>query len=164
MEELAFTQTDIQSIAQFTLASLPHWTLRHLPTTYGRVQSQTECPTTKRSLQVSTALLGTLSTENGNRNGDAETAGRLGRERGFGALLKAVKQHRENADCKKPLYICTGVLVAVMSSLRAVRNQLLISHNEGVISDEEFLLLYDLNKSKNLDFPYDSYDCFDFDD
>ena len=106
--------------------------------------------------------LGTLSTENGNRNGDAETAGRLGRERGFGALLKAVKQHRENADCKKPLYICTGVLVAVMSSLRAVRNQLLISHNEGVISDEEFLLLYDLNKSKNLDFPYDSYDCFDF--
>ena len=90
------------------------------------------------------AILGTLSTENGNRNGDAETAGRLGRERGFGALLKAVKQHRENADCKKPLYICTGVLVAVMSSLRAVRNQLLISHNEGVISDEEFLLLYDL--------------------
>ena len=63
-------------------------------------------------------------------------------------LLKAVKQHHENADCKKPLYICTGVLVAVMSSLRAVRNQLLISHNKGVISDEEFLLLYDLNKSK----------------
>ena len=51
-----------------------------------------------------------------------------------------------------------------MSSLRAVRNQLLISHNEGVISDEEFLLLYDLNKSTNLDFPYDWYDCFDFDD
>ena len=50
-----------------------------------------------------------------------------------------------------------------MSSLRAVRNQLLISHNKGVISDEEFLLLYDLNKSKNLDFPYDSYACFDFD-
>ena len=50
-----------------------------------------------------------------------------------------------------------------MSSLRAIRNQLLISHNEGGISDEEFLLLYDLNKSKNLDFPYESYDCFDFD-
>ncbi|KAK3754304.1 hypothetical protein QZH41_006637 [Actinostola sp. cb2023] len=51
-----------------------------------------------------------------------------------------------------------------MSSLKEVRNQLLISHDEGVISDEELLLLYDVNKSNNLDVPYDCYRGFDFDD
>ena len=40
---------------------------------------------------------------------------------------------------------------------------LLLSHYEGIIDDEEFLLLYDLNKSNNLDLPYDSYESFDFD-
>ena len=49
-------------------------------------------------------------------------------------------------------------------SSKEVRNQLLISHDEGVINDEEFLLLYDLNRSNNLDLPYDSYPGFDFDD
>lgn len=52
-----------------------------------------------------------------------------------------------------------------MTSLKEVRNQLLISHEEGVLNDEEFLLLYDLNRSNNLDLPYDSYpDEFTFDD
>lgn len=50
-----------------------------------------------------------------------------------------------------------------MPKLKEVRNQLLISHSQGVINDEEFLLLYDLNKSKNLDLPYESYNYFDFD-
>lgn len=50
-----------------------------------------------------------------------------------------------------------------MTSLKEVRNQLLISH-EGVLNDEEFLLLYDLNRSNNLDLPYDSYPDFAFDD
>ena len=40
---------------------------------------------------------------------------------------------------------------------------LLLSHYEVIIDDEEFLLLYDLNKSNNLDLPYDSYESFDFD-
>ena len=40
---------------------------------------------------------------------------------------------------------------------------LLLSHYEGIIDDKEFLLLYDLNKSNNLDLPYDSYESFDFD-
>lgn len=53
-----------------------------------------------------------------------------------------------------------------MTSLKEVRNQLLISHEEGVLNDEEFLLLYDLNRSNNLDLPYDSYPDrqFTFDD
>ena len=52
----------------------------------------------------------------------------------------------------------------LIMSLKEVRNQLLISHDEGVINDEEFLLLYDLNTSNNLDLAYDSYPGFDFDD
>ena len=32
-----------------------------------------------------------------------------------------------------------------------------------MIDDEEFLLLYDLNKSNNLDLTYDAYESFDFD-
>ena len=50
-----------------------------------------------------------------------------------------------------------------MPKLKEVRNQLLISHSQGVRNDDEYLLLYDLNKSKNLDLPYESYDYFDFD-
>ena len=34
----------------------------------------------------------------------------------------------------------------------------------GVINDEELLLLYDLNRSDNVDLPYNSYPGFDFDD
>ena len=38
-----------------------------------------------------------------------------------------------------------------MSSLKEVRNQLTFSHFKSEITDEEFLLLYDLNTSTNLD-------------
>ena len=43
----------------------------------------------------------------------------------------------------------------LMMSLKEVRNQLLISHDDGVINDEELLLLYDLND--NLDLQHNSY-------
>ena len=52
----------------------------------------------------------------------------------------------------------------LMMSLKEVRNQLLSSHDDGVINDEELLLLYYLNKSDNLDLPYNSYPGFDFND
>ena len=52
----------------------------------------------------------------------------------------------------------------LMISLKEVRNQLLISHDDGVINDKELLLLYDLNRSDNVDLPYNSYPGFDFDD
>ena len=47
-------------------------------------------------------------------------------------------------------------------SLKAAKNHLLISHFEEVINDEEFLLLYDINKSSNPDLSYDLYEFFDF--
>ena len=52
----------------------------------------------------------------------------------------------------------------LMMSLKEVRNQLLIGHDDGVINDGELLLLYDLNRSDNVDLPYNSYPGFDFDD
>lgn len=36
-------------------------------------------------------------------------------------------------------------------SLKEVRNQILISHNDGLINDEELLFLYDLNRCDNVD-------------
>ena len=51
-----------------------------------------------------------------------------------------------------------------MMSLKEVQNQLLSSHDDGVINDEELLLLYYLNMSDNLDLPHNSYPGFDFND
>ena len=48
-----------------------------------------------------------------------------------------------------------------MSSLNEGRNHLLVGHFEGIIDDEEFALLYDINQSDNLDLPYDDYEEFD---
>ena len=48
-----------------------------------------------------------------------------------------------------------------MASFRKAREFLTVAYTENLISDEEFLLLYDLNKSKNLELPYDEYDNFD---
>ena len=45
-----------------------------------------------------------------------------------------------------------------MATFRETRNTLLIAHADGVISDEEMALLYDVNRSKNLDFPFWKYD------
>lgn len=48
-----------------------------------------------------------------------------------------------------------------MSSLKDARDLALISHNQGVITDEELLLLLEENKSRNPEFSYDVYDRFD---
>ena len=48
-----------------------------------------------------------------------------------------------------------------MSSLRNLRNALLISHSTNLINDEEFFMLYDHNISKNSDFSYGNYQQFD---
>lgn len=50
-----------------------------------------------------------------------------------------------------------------MAGLRQVRNALLFSHAQNLISDEEFITLYDINSSKNPDFPYWNYQKFDLD-
>ena len=50
-----------------------------------------------------------------------------------------------------------------MASFEAVRNELLLAYDEEVIDDEEFLLLWDCNKSKNPDFSYEDNANFDLD-
>ena len=50
-----------------------------------------------------------------------------------------------------------------MENLRNVWECLLISHAFNLIDEEEFVILYDLNSSKNQDFPYYKYCHFDID-
>ena len=49
-------------------------------------------------------------------------------------------------------------------AFKNVRNLLLIKHNDGLIDDDEFVVLYDLYASKDLDFLYDSYTPFDLEE
>ena len=48
-----------------------------------------------------------------------------------------------------------------MASFRDIRNLLIESFDDDDISEDEFLLFYDANTSKNPDFPYDCYGSFD---
>ena len=41
-----------------------------------------------------------------------------------------------------------------MPGLKEVREALLLAYSNNYLDDEEFLLLYDMNKSQNPDFPY----------
>ena len=50
-----------------------------------------------------------------------------------------------------------------MANLRDTRDCLLLSLDKKMIDDEEFILLNDLNSSKNPDFPYWQYYPFDLD-
>ena len=50
-----------------------------------------------------------------------------------------------------------------MASLRDTRNALLMSYDSKLIDDDEFLLLYDMNNSRN-DYPYWNYEKFNLDD
>ena len=48
-----------------------------------------------------------------------------------------------------------------MAAFRKVRELLLTSFDDGDISEDEFLLLYDVNRSKNPDFAYQNYEHFE---
>ena len=50
-----------------------------------------------------------------------------------------------------------------MTSFKDARNLLLESYNDGIIDDDEFILLYEGNFSKNPEFPYEDYERFDVD-
>ena len=50
-----------------------------------------------------------------------------------------------------------------MATFRETREALLLAHDLRAINDAEFVLLYDLNTSKNLDYPYWKYPAFDLD-
>ena len=51
-----------------------------------------------------------------------------------------------------------------MASFKLTRYLLLESYDEGVIDDDEFLLLYNQNRSKNPEFPYKHIGKFDLKD
>ena len=48
-----------------------------------------------------------------------------------------------------------------MATFRKVRELLLTSLDDGDISEDEFVLLYDVNRSKNPDFAYQNYEPFE---
>ena len=50
-----------------------------------------------------------------------------------------------------------------MPKLRKVRECLLLAHAADLLDDEEFVALYDVNTSRNQDFPYWSYENFHLD-
>ena len=52
-------------------------------------------------------------------------------------------------------------MINKMPSYRETRQQLLLAFDENIISDEEYLLLYDVNTSKNLEYDYWNYDPFE---
>jgi len=51
-----------------------------------------------------------------------------------------------------------------MVTFRKVRKLLLGCYDDGDISEDEFLLLYDAKSSKNPDFPYQNYEHFDLEE
>lgn len=60
----------------------------------------------------------------------------------------------------KPGFLISALYM--MPSLREIRNFLLFAHN-NLINEGEFLLLYDLDKSRNLRLSYWRYYQFDLD-
>ena len=51
-----------------------------------------------------------------------------------------------------------------MPKLKTIRDIILLTHTDRLIDDDECLLLYDLNQSKNLDLPYLDHNRFDLDE
>ena len=51
-----------------------------------------------------------------------------------------------------------------MRSLRDIRTLLLIFHDDGLIDDDEFVLLHEQYSSTNPDFPYHIYPAFELDE
>ena len=51
-----------------------------------------------------------------------------------------------------------------MASFRLIRSILQQNFDDGDVSEDEFLLLYDVNTSKNPDFPNENYGKFDLND
>ena len=86
--------------------------------------------------------------------------GRIGSRVSFLAGKRKVKQ----CDVLRRRRVLVLRLVCLAMAFKSVRNRLVINHNDGFLDDDEFVVLYDLFPSKNLDFPYDSYAPFDLEE
>ena len=51
-----------------------------------------------------------------------------------------------------------------MTSFKETRDFVLLCYDQGILNDEELLILYEQYQSPNLDLPYSSYPLFDLDD
>ena len=51
-----------------------------------------------------------------------------------------------------------------MTSFKETRDFILLCHDQGILNDEELLVLYQQYKSPSLDLPYSSYPPFNLDD
>ena len=51
-----------------------------------------------------------------------------------------------------------------MTSFKETRNFILLCYDQGILNDEELLVLHEQYKSASLDLPYSSYPLFDLDD
>ena len=51
-----------------------------------------------------------------------------------------------------------------MTSFKETRDFILLCYDQGILNDEELMVLYDKYKSPSLDLPYSSYPLFDLDD
>ena len=93
------------------------------------------------------------------------TEGGLGR----GCRRKARKILKRPSESKARAALFTyfrflSQSTSVMASFREIRSILLQSFDDGDISEDEFLILYDVNTSKNPDFPNENYGKFDLND
>ena len=69
---------------------------------------------------------------------------------------------KSNNKCEAKL--STLPLFAKMTLFRKTGDKLLLSFCDGIINEDEFLVLYDVNKSKNPEYPYLNYERFRFQD
>ena len=51
-----------------------------------------------------------------------------------------------------------------MTSFKDTRDFILLCYDQGILNDEELMVLYEQYKSPSLDLPYSSYPLFDLDD
>ena len=84
-------------------------------------------------------------------------AGRLGRVYAAAAKFKSFSNNTAAV-------VASCTFVKTKMSLRYAREHLLLAFDDAMISEEEFVLLFDHNKSSNLDLRYDQYPLFDLDD
>lgn len=82
--------------------------------------------------------------------------GGLGRGRRFQWQEKALRKHAQ----RRAVVDLSRSRENAMTTFRKARELLLASFDDGDISEDEFLLLYDANTSKNPDFPYQYYGHF----
>lgn len=131
----------------------------------GRVGPKTTTMTTATTTSHNVAaiqLIGSFSIDSfmeGYGHGKLKVvAGRLGRVYAAAAKFKSFSNNTAAA------VVASCTFVKTKMSLRYAREHLLLAFDDAMISEEEFVLLFDHNKSSNLDLRYDQYPLFDLDD